>query len=83
AAKLGFTTSAVSSYRRRKFGFKAHGCVRLFTDQQLIDLHAEGLNDREIGEKLGASKAVVGHHRRRLGLRTTKWIRNIEQKYRV
>jgi DNA-binding NarL/FixJ family response regulator len=42
---------------------------RLFTDQQLIELHERGFNDTEIGKKLGAHKITVGEHRRRLGLK--------------
>ncbi len=42
---------------------------RLFTDQQLIELHAQGFNDREVGEKLGVSFGIVGFHRKRLGLK--------------
>ncbi|GAH28854.1 unnamed protein product [marine sediment metagenome] len=42
---------------------------RLFTEQQLIELHEQGFNDREIGEKLGANKVTVHIHRRRLGLK--------------
>ncbi|GAH11138.1 unnamed protein product, partial [marine sediment metagenome] len=41
---------------------------RLFTDQQLIDLYEQGLNDKEIGERLGAANTTVNIHRRRLGL---------------
>ncbi len=42
---------------------------RLFTDQQLIELHAQGFNDREVGEKLGVTLQAVGLHRNRLGLK--------------
>ena len=42
---------------------------RLFTDQQLIDLHEQGFNDREIGEKLGVTSQAVGYRRKRLGLK--------------
>ena len=41
----------------------------LFTDQQLIDLHAEGLNDREIAEKFGINRSTVGSRRRGLGIK--------------
>jgi len=44
------------------------GRKRLFTDEQLLELYEQGLNDREIGDKLGAHKNTVSHHRRRLGL---------------
>jgi len=46
--------------------------LRLFTDQQLIDLHEEGLNDREKAERLGASKGVVFYHRKRIGLEANR-----------
>lgn len=39
-----------------------------FTDQQLIDLHAEELYDREIAETLGVTRRTVCHRRRKLGL---------------
>ncbi len=45
------------------------GRRRLFTDQQLIELHEKGFNDPEIGEKLGVHKMTVRYHRRRLGLK--------------
>jgi len=45
------------------------GRRRLFTDQQLIELHKKGMNDREIGDKLGSGRMTVGKHRRRLGLK--------------
>jgi len=38
-------------------------------DQQLIELYGQGLNDREIGEKLGAAQRTVNTHRMRLGLK--------------
>jgi len=41
----------------------------LFTDQQLIELHKKGMNDREVGEKLGVSRNAVCSRRRRLGLK--------------
>jgi len=44
------------------------GRRRLFTDVQLIELHEQGLNDREKGEKLGADQRTVNGHRRRLEL---------------
>lgn len=39
-----------------------------FTDQQLIDLHEKGLNDREIAEKLGISTTSVNVYRNKLRL---------------
>ncbi len=45
---------------------------RLFTDQQLIDLHEQGFNDREIGEKLGVTSQAVGYRRKRLGLKSIR-----------
>ena len=45
------------------------GRRRLFTDQQLIELHEQGFNDREIGKNLFADQTTVGEHRRRLGLK--------------
>ena len=45
-----------------------HGRSLLFTDQQLKELHEQGLNDREIGEKLGAHKSTVSVRRWKLGL---------------
>ncbi len=38
-------------------------------DEQLIALHERGLNDREIGEKLGVSGPVARNHRIKLGLK--------------
>ncbi|GAH47120.1 unnamed protein product, partial [marine sediment metagenome] len=49
-------------------GLKAHGHKR-FTDQQLIDLHEKGLNDREKAEKLGVTPSSVSYRRRKLGLK--------------
>ncbi len=48
------------------------GRRRLFTDQQLIELHAKEFNDREIGEKLGTARSTVNYHRRRLGLKAIR-----------
>ncbi len=45
------------------------GRKRLFTDQQLIELHEQGLSDEVIGEKLLAHFSTVNIHRRRLGLK--------------
>jgi len=42
---------------------------RPFTDQQLIDLHEKGLNDREIAEELGIPKTAINYRRRKLGLK--------------
>lgn len=44
------------------------GRKRLFTDEQLIELHEQGLNDTEKGEKLGADSSTVNRHRNRLRL---------------
>jgi len=55
--------------RRQKLGLKAHDRKRLFSDQQLIDLHAQGLNDREKAESLGVSEGAVYYHLRKLGLK--------------
>lgn len=41
-------------------------------DQQLIELHAEGFNDREIGEKLGMKKGTVRDRRNKLGIKAQK-----------
>lgn len=50
---------------------EAHRPKLLYTDQQLIDLHAEGFNDREIAERLGGvNRSWVSGRRRRLGLKT-------------
>lgn len=51
-----------------------------FTDEELIELYNEGLNDREIAEKLGVGRSTVNTRRRRLGLepnyhRERKWTR--------
>jgi len=35
------------------------GRRRLFTDQQLIELHEQGFNDVEIGKKLGVDRKTV------------------------
>ncbi|MBA7716773.1 hypothetical protein ES703_125850 [subsurface metagenome] len=40
-----------------------------FTDEQLKELYEQGLNDREIGEKLGANTRTVNVCRRKLGLK--------------
>ncbi len=48
---------------------------RLFTDQQLIELHEQGLSDREIGNKLGAHETTVRDHIRRLGLKAYGHVR--------
>ena len=42
---------------------------RLFTDQQLIELHTQGFNDKEVGEKLGVTPQAVSFRRNRLGLK--------------
>jgi len=41
---------------------------RKFTDADLIQLHSEGLNDRLIGERFGASESSVRYRRYKLGL---------------
>ncbi len=43
--------------------------TRLFTDQQIIDLHKQGLVDREIGRELRTSSSTVWECRVRLGLK--------------
>ena len=73
AEKLGANKYTVG-YHRRRLGLKGHdnpqgGIRRLFTDQQLIELHEQGFNDIEIGEKLGAHPTTVSVHRRRIGLK--------------
>ena len=45
------------------------GRRHLVNDQQLIELHAQGFNDREISEELGAHQNTVSVHRRRLELK--------------
>ena len=49
---------------------------RLFTDQQLIELHEQGLNDREIADSLGTEEDIVSRYRRRLRLKppSTKFV---------
>jgi len=42
---------------------------RIFTDQQLIELHKQGITDREIAEKLGTFQSTVRTHRIRIGLK--------------
>ncbi|GAG84505.1 unnamed protein product, partial [marine sediment metagenome] len=75
AERLGVGYSAVNS-RRRKLGLKIIKKVRahkrLFTDQQLINLHKRGLNDREIAKRLGVAQMTVNIYRNRLGLKTQK-----------
>ena len=73
--KIGVTPQAVGFHRKklglkpiRKHRTKYHKRKRLLMDQKLIELHAQGFNDREVGEKLGVSFCIVGVHRRRLGL---------------
>ncbi len=43
-----------------------------FTDQQLIALHKEGLNDREKAERLGVSHFRVKYRRRKLGIESIR-----------
>jgi len=43
--------------------------LNLFTNQQLIELYEQGLNDSEIAVKLGATRTTVGKRRVRLGLK--------------
>ena len=42
---------------------------RKFSDEQLIELHGQGLNVREIAEQLEVSKSTIRFHARRLGLK--------------
>ena len=63
--KLGAAQKTVNT-RRRRLELEAHGHRRLFTDQQMIELHEQGFNNLEIGEKLGANKNTVNYHKRRL-----------------
>ena len=51
---------------------------RKFTDNELRQLHSQGLTVREIAEKLEVSEATVLEHARRLGL-TLKRNRSDEQ----
>ena len=71
--KLGSSRSLVWKHRKR-LGLKNNGSnrvrARVFTDQQLIDLHEQGLVDREIAEKLGVHQTLVCTYRNRLGLKT-------------
>jgi len=72
AEKLGVNKYTVG-YHRRRLGLEGrddshYGIKRLFTDQQLIELHEQGFNDIEIGKKLGAHQTTVSLHRRKLGL---------------
>ncbi|GAH52494.1 unnamed protein product, partial [marine sediment metagenome] len=45
------------------------------TDQQLIELHAQGFNDREVGEEFGVSRNSVCKRRRKLGLKPVSRVR--------
>ncbi|MBA7625357.1 hypothetical protein ES703_32786 [subsurface metagenome] len=81
--KLGVTPQAVGLRRNRlglkpirKHRNKAYKRKRLFTDQQLIELHEQGFNDREIAEKLGVGRRAVGYRRNRLGLKPIRKHRN-------
>jgi len=74
--KLGVSFGIVGFHRNRlglkpirKHRAKDYKRKRLFTDRQLIELHARGFNDREISEKLGAHQNTVSVHRRRLELK--------------
>ncbi|GAH85933.1 unnamed protein product, partial [marine sediment metagenome] len=67
--ELGVKRQAVK-YRRKRLGLLRS---RLFTDQQLVDLHQEGYNDREMAERLGASEEVVFYHRSRLELEANRY----------
>jgi DNA-binding NarL/FixJ family response regulator len=42
---------------------------RKFSDEQLIQLHGQGLNAKEIAKQLGISEATVLTHAKRLGLK--------------
>lgn len=46
--------------------------IPLFSDQQLIDLHEEGLNDREKAERLGVSHFMVKYRRQKLGIESIR-----------
>ncbi len=85
--KLGATPQAVGFHRKRlglepirKHRSKDYKRKRLFTDQQLIELHAQGFNDRGVGEKLGVSFGLVGFHRKRLGLKPIRKHRSKDYK---
>lgn len=74
--KLGVSFGIVGFHRKRlglkpirKHRVKDYKRKRLFTDQQLIELHKKGMNDREISEKIGAHQNTVSVHRRRLELK--------------
>lgn len=49
---------------------------------KLRRLHAKGLLDREIGEKLGRSFTRIAHHRRRLGLPANRFTEKNRQRIR-
>ena len=48
------------------------GAKRPSRYQELIELHNQGLIDREIAERLGVDPSTVGRRRKRLGLKATE-----------
>lgn len=42
------------------------GNASVLTDQLLVRFKKDGLSDREIAERFGLSRTIVGRHRRRL-----------------
>ncbi len=65
----GLDNLKVPVVRRHKKHRRKRGIS--FTDQQLIDLHAEGLLDQEIAERLGVARSTVSQRRRNLGIESS------------
>ncbi|MEB3421748.1 hypothetical protein ACFSDD_17565 [Salipiger marinus] len=74
AAELGCCAKSVSNWRRRlklrKCGNVRHQ-TRRFSDDDLRALHAEGLTDTDISERLGVSRGAVQWRRVMLDLPST------------
>lgn len=55
---------------KRKIAHGAAPCKKQFINEDLArELHSQGLNDREIGQRLGALSSTVCNWRRRNGLK--------------
>jgi DNA-binding CsgD family transcriptional regulator len=69
AARFGLCSSTVSYYRT-KLGLPPTFCPRKFNHDAIHELHAQGLSDHDIAERLGISRPYIGRLRRRMGLKT-------------
>ncbi|HBS99640.1 MAG TPA: hypothetical protein DEB47_07175 [Citreicella sp.] len=74
AAELGCCVKSVSNWRRRlklREGGNVRHQTRRFSDDDLRALHAEGLTDTDISERLGVSRGAVQWRRVMLDLPST------------